>query len=174
MGYTFSMSKDFKKAISLVFRDGEKVLVLKRSPDKESFPGAWSIPSTYVYGEETSGETANRLVKRKLGIESVTLNELPLGVSPIVDRGDYDFVMTDYVVSSYKGEIDFDADEYTEMRWVIPVELLRLIQDENSGEMGECTRTSFSLQRIYYKSSNILPNSQHERITAFGRFSRAA
>lgn len=148
IGYNFCMSKDFKKAISLVFRDGEKVLVLKRSPNKESFPNAWSIPSTYIFDDETPSETANRLVKRKLGIDSVTLQEIPLGTSPIVDRGEYDFQMTDYVVISHRGSLEFDLDEYIEMRWVTPQELLALINDENGGEMGECTRTFLTSEKL--------------------------
>lgn len=142
------MGKDFKKAISLVFRDGEKVLVLKRSEHKASFSGAWSLPSMYIHDDETHAETANRLVKRKLGIKSVTLHESPLGVSPVVDRGDYVFEMTDYAVSSYVGEINFEAQEYTEMKWVTPIELLGFIQDENGGEMGECTRTFLASENL--------------------------
>jgi len=78
----------------------------------------------------------------------VTLNEVPLGVSPVVDRGEYDFKMTDFVVESQKGNIDFDAEEYTEMRWVTPVELLGLINGENNGEMGECTRTFLTSENL--------------------------
>lgn len=142
------MNKDFKEAISLVFRDGVKVLVLKRSSNKVSFPNAWSIPSTYIHDGESVTETANRLVKRKLGLKQVILNVVPLGASPVVDRGEYDFKMTDYVVESQKGEIDFDAGEYTEMRWVTPAELLDLINRENNGEMGECTRTFLTSENL--------------------------
>jgi isopentenyldiphosphate isomerase len=142
------MNKVFKQALSLVFRDGEKVLVLKRSPHKESFPSAWSIPSTYIHGDETPQETANRLIKRKLGIQNITLDQTPLGISPVVDRGDYEFQMTDYVVKSYQGNIEFDPNEYTELRWVTPQELLILIKNENRGEMGECTRTFLTSEKL--------------------------
>ncbi len=141
----FCMSKDFKEAISLVFRDLDKVLVLKRSPNKDSFPNAWSIPSTYIRPGENVSQVANRLVKTKLGLEQVTLNKVPLGVSPLVDRGEYDLKMTDYVVEGYEGNINFNTEEYTEeyteMRWVTPIKLLDLINKENGGQMGECTRT---------------------------------
>jgi ADP-ribose pyrophosphatase YjhB (NUDIX family) len=142
------MNKDFRKAISLVFWDKEKVLVLRRSELKESFPGAWSIPSTYIHSDETLQETANRLAKRKLNIEDVVLSEVPLGISPIVDRGEYDFVMTDYLVKNYSGNITFNTEEYTEMRWVTPVELLQLINVENGGQMGECTRVFLTSEQL--------------------------
>lgn len=135
------MSKDFKSAIALIFRQDGRVLVLKRSLTKETFPGAWSLPSTYVYEGETREETANRLVKRKLGLASVILEEKPLGVSPVVDRGDYDFVMSDYEVKNFVGEICFDSAEYTEMKFVTIPELVELIQNDNDGVMGECTKT---------------------------------
>ncbi len=135
------MSKEFRAAIALVFKQDDKVLVLKRSLTKETFPGAWSLPSTFVYEGETVEETANRLVKRKLGLESVVLEEKPLGVSSVVDRGDYDFVMSDYVVKSLVGEICFDTAEYTEMRFLTVPELVELINTDNGGVMGECTKT---------------------------------
>ncbi len=135
------MNKEFKSAIALVFRLHNQVLVLKSSLNKDTFPGAWSLPSTYVYEGETVEETANRLVKRKLKLESVVLEEKPLGVSPVVDRGDYDFVMSDYEVKSYVGEIGFDSAEYTEMRYVTIPELVELINNDNGGVMGECTKT---------------------------------
>tara|TARA_B100000745_G_C20123821_1_gene384861 strand:+ start:737 stop:1174 length:438 start_codon:yes stop_codon:yes gene_type:complete len=142
-------NREFKKAISLVFRNGDKVLVLKRSPNKESFPNAWSIPSTYIHENETPSEAGGRLVKRKLNLGGVALSSQPLGISSIVDRGAYDFQMADFEVESYDGEIVFSPDEYTEMKWVTPHELKELIDIENGGEMGECTRT-------FLKSENII------------------
>lgn len=134
------LKKELKPAISIVFRDGNTVLVLKRSLFKETFPGAWSLPSTYVNGENVA-VAANRLVKRKLLIDEVVLKPDFIGVSPIVEKDTFFLHMTDYEVDSFKGEISFDKDEYVEMRWVTPVELLDLITTENHGEIGECTRT---------------------------------
>ena len=142
-------AKEFREAIALVFQDDEKILVLKRSPNKESFPNAWSIPSTYIHEGEISAEAANRLVKRKLNLASVTLKKEPIGISDIVDRGSYDFQMTDFEVESYVGDIVFNPEEYIEMKWVAPVELKNLIETENDGEMGECTRT-------FLKSKNLI------------------
>lgn len=142
------MDSGFKKAISLVFKDGEKVLVLKRSPSKASFPNAWSFPSTYVQDGESLEETAERLVKRKLGIDKIVLNKLPIGTSPVVDRGDYHLQMTDYAVDSYEGEIEFNPTEYTAMKWVTPDELLQLIQEENNGKLGECTKTFLRAEKL--------------------------
>lgn len=142
------MSKSFKKAISLVFKVGDKVLVLKRSPDKASFPSAWSLPSTYVQDGESLEATSERLVKRKLGIDKIVLNKTSIGTSPIVDRGDYDFQMTDYEVTSHEGEIDFNPTEYTDMKWLTPAELLGLIQVENNGKMGECTKTFLRSEKL--------------------------
>lgn len=140
--------KPHKTAISLVFKESDKVLALKRSPNKESFPNAWSIPSTYIHEGESPSDAANRLVKRKLNLESVTLEETPIGTSGVVDRGKYTFEMTDYTVKEYTGDISYNTDEYTGMRWVTKEELLTLINTENNGEMGECTRTFLTSEEV--------------------------
>lgn len=142
------MSKEIRDAISLIFRDNEKVLVLKRSPNKESFPNAWSIPSIYILANETAKEAADRLVKRKLGLEKVYIQETPIGTSPVVDRGDTKLRMTDYEVVSFEGEINFNTEEYTEMKWVTPQKLLELIHKDNNGEMGECTKTFLASENL--------------------------
>lgn len=49
--------------------------------------------------------------------------------------------MTDYEVSDYEGAFKLNRDEYSEFKWATPEELLELIKKDNSGEMGECTRT---------------------------------
>ena len=51
-------------------------------------------------------------------------------------RGSFDFAMTDYIVDTYFGQLDFVRTEYTVMKWVTPSELLALIQEENRGEVG--------------------------------------
>ena len=133
--------KPLKKAISLIFREGEQVRVFKRSMSKETYPGVWSLPSTYLAETETATEAANRLVRRKLGLESVELESLPIGESQIVDKQTYLLQMTDYKVLGYEGSIVIDPQEYTEELPVLPSELLVLINRENAGIMGECTKT---------------------------------
>lgn len=141
--------KPLKKAISLIFKEGDKVWVFKRSLQKEAHPGAWSLPSTYIHEDEKVTETAQRVVKRKLGLQSVSLQSEPLGVSPVVEKDTYYLQMADYIVMSYEGILTFDAEEYTQQRLVTAMELLSLINDENEGEMGECTRT-------YLKSEGVI------------------
>ena len=123
--------KPLKEAISLIFRHGNKVWVFKRSDNKKTHPSAWSLPSTYIHQGETIAETANRLVRRKLGLDSVILHPEPLGQSPVVDKEMFLLQMTDYLVDSYSGVIAFDPSEYTEKRLVTAAELLNLIKEEN-------------------------------------------
>lgn len=138
-----------RNAISLVFKSAEKVFVVRRSSSKPSYPGAWSIPSTYVHDGEDVAHAAKRLVQNKLGLSDVTLGSI-IGVSPIVNRGTHELQMTDILVDSSVGEFVLNLDEYTESRWVTVKELAELIERENGGQMGECTKTLL-------KSEGLLP-----------------
>ena len=69
-------------------------------------------------------------------------------MSPVVDRGDHLLQMSDFLVKEYQGEIKLNEDEYTEMKWVTPRELKELIETENNGEMGECTRNFLRYQGL--------------------------
>lgn len=132
--------KETKQALSLVFRDGENVFIVRRSEDKKSFPGFWSIPSTHIHKGESKEDAANRLGAKKLGISNIKLQEKPIGVSEVVERESDMLQMTDVLVTSYEGALTLNPEEYTEYTWVNPEELKNLLEEESGDEMGECTR----------------------------------
>ena len=134
--------KKIRRAISLIIRNKEgKVFVVRRSPNKNSFPGCLSFPAVYLEDEESFSEAANRLVQEKLGLESVRIKPRPLGVSGVVERKDSMLEMHDFEVEEWRGEIRLNPEEYTEFLWLTPLELRGSISSENNGAMGECTRT---------------------------------
>ncbi|NQV12535.1 NUDIX hydrolase [Candidatus Uhrbacteria bacterium] len=131
------MKKDNKNAISLIFHGEEgKVLIVKRSDAKESFPGFWSLPSTYIHDDESPLEAANRLAQRKLGIDSVSLGR-SIG-SNKRDKGDLVLTMEDFEVASFTGELKLDPDEYTDLKWLTKDGLRKLLEVEHDGKMGQC------------------------------------
>ncbi len=134
------VDKELKKAISLVFKDGDKILTVRRSQSKSSFPNCWSLPSTFIHEGETVSDAATRLAMKKLNLENISLEE-SIGISDSADRGDFILVMEDFLVGSYEGAITLGPDEYTELRWVTAKELMLLIETDNQGAIGECTRT---------------------------------
>src|SRR5688572_5523890 len=123
-----------KPALSLVFRNSRgEILAVRRSLNKPSYPGFWSLPSVYLMEGETIGEAGNRLAREKLGLERVEIEESSLGSSE-ASRSDHVVHMEDYNVLSFDGDIRINNDEYTEMRWVTPVQLKELLDSEHDGE----------------------------------------
>jgi len=130
--------KEKRLAISLIFNNADgRILIVKRSHLKPTYPGFWSLPSTYLHGDESPQEAANRLVKKKLGLRVVQIEEKPLGEST---RELEDFVlhMADHLVVSVDGDIQLNDEEYTEKQWLTKDELKQIICDEQGGEMGQC------------------------------------
>lgn len=132
--------KPRRKALSLIFSSEEgKVLSVKRSPSKDSFPNFWSLPSTWIKDNETSLQAAQRLSETKLGLKSVNIAQEPLGTSE-ADRNTFVLDMSDYEVISFQGDINLNPEEYTDKRWVTPEELKDIFDKEYNGIMGECCR----------------------------------
>lgn len=129
-----------RKAISLIFKNSEgKILTTKRSLNKDSFPGFWSLPSAYLHDDEKPEEAAKRLAKNKLGLRAVEIASKSIGTG-ISDRDSYRLHMEDYNVLVFKGRPNLNHEEYSEMKWVTVEELKDLIKREQKGQMGECTK----------------------------------
>jgi len=79
--------KSVREAISLVFREDEKVLIFRRSSNRTTFPNCWSLPSAYIEENESIKDTAGKLVQSKLGLGKVILKPEIVGESVVVDRG---------------------------------------------------------------------------------------
>lgn len=133
--------ENLKQAISLVFRDDEnKVFVVRRALHKNTFPGCLSLPAMNLKERELFKDAANRLVQNKLGLKSVKISTEPLEVSPVVERPENMLKMFDYLVEERVGEFLLNPSDYIEGKWMSSEDLLKVIQAENDGVMGECTR----------------------------------
>lgn len=141
--------KLLKNAISLIFKNPKgKTLTVKRSLTKDSFPGFWSLPSTYLQENEGIQDAVNRLAREKLGLKDIKILDDPIGIG-IEEREKYTLHMEDYEVIKFEGNLNLNVKEYIEMRWVRPLELKELLAKEHGNQMGECTR-------VYLKAEGYL------------------
>ena len=139
--------KKIRNAVSLIIRNKEgKIFVVRRSPNKESFPGYLSLPSVYLDGNESFQDAANRLARKKLGLGGVIISSTAVGISEIAERKDALLQMYDFNVVSFDGALSVNPKEYTESLWLAPLEFRDTVASEHGGEMGECTRTFLKSQ----------------------------
>lgn len=131
--------KKKRKAIALIFKNRDAILIVKRSPSKRSYPSFWSLPSTYLK-DGSIQDTARQLVRRKLGLNNVEISETPIGVSER-ERTDFFLEMSDYDVEKFSGGIALNPEEYTDMRWITPEALKQLLIKEHGSDMGQCCET---------------------------------
>jgi isopentenyl-diphosphate delta-isomerase type 1 len=108
-----------------VFRSDGRLLIHKRSPQKEEFPSVWtSSCSGHVSSGETYDETAPRELLEELGIHA---SVKPLQKFAACAETSYEFTML-YFASSDE-VIHPDPDEMTEVRWMNISEILTWLND---------------------------------------------
>ncbi len=96
-----------------VFRSDGRLLLHKRSPDKEEFPSVWtSSASGHVSAGEAYDESAPRELKEELGI---TASVERLHKFSACEQTSYEFTVLYRAVSDQP--IDFDPGEITEICW---------------------------------------------------------
>ena len=104
-----------------VIRDG-RVLLVRRSPSKPSYPGVWDLFGGHVDGCESLEEALRREAREELGIEVLAFRWL----GQIYDRVEPAVVHL-YAIASWEGEpVNAAPEEHTAMRWLGARELLKL------------------------------------------------
>lgn len=99
-----------------VFRSGGELLIHKRSPTKEEFPSVWtSSASGHVSAGEDYDTSAARELTEELGIvsELTRLQKFPA-------CADTSWEFTVLYQTTYDGDVQFDPEEMTEIRWLPP------------------------------------------------------
>lgn len=125
--------KPIRHAVSVIIKnDKDETLFALRSPDKDSYPSIWSLPSHYVEKGEEHKNTIKRIGENKLGILLEPIKLINEGKS---DRGDFILFMHDYEVKIISGEPHIVSDDYTEIKWFEPIK-----QINSMNIMGDCCR----------------------------------
>lgn len=102
-----------------VFRFDGAMLIHKRSPAKEEFPSVWtSSCSGHVSAGETYDETAPREMFEELGIKAAVS---PIRKFDACPETSHEFTML-YTANSDDSILP-DAQEMTEIRWMMPAEI---------------------------------------------------
>lgn len=101
-----------EKVVVGMLRDGDRLLLGHRHPDRASFPNVWDLPGGHVDEGETLWEALRREMDEELGIRverATDLASLRLGL----------FDLTFFVVDEWRGVPRNTApDEHDELRWV--------------------------------------------------------
>jgi hypothetical protein len=57
-----------KRSVSLVIRNSDSVLLVRRPDDDESLPGVWGLPATSLKRGESEQDAVRRAGRQKLGV----------------------------------------------------------------------------------------------------------
>lgn len=115
-----------------VFNSGGELLVHKRSEKLDNSPGKWDQSAAgHVDEGEDYLEAAKRELKEELGIEEVELKEIGKFYQDEIDPdGKMKKRFNMLYEGKHDGEINFNEDEVSEIRW-IGLEELRRWMEEN-------------------------------------------
>ncbi len=101
---------------ALLCRDG-RLLLGRRSPLKQNFPGAWDLFGGHVEPDETFIEALARELEEELGVTLVAFKEL--ASAALSDGGRYRI----YRVDRWRGgEPTLCNDEHVELAWFSPAD----------------------------------------------------
>ena len=114
----------------VVLRDPEgRVLVHRRSPHKDMWPGRWDLASGgVVQAGEDWESSAMRELAEELGVDGVELVALTDG-HVAYDDGDVSELARVWT-ATWDGPVSFDDGEVVEARWVTLRELAELVTTE--------------------------------------------
>jgi 8-oxo-dGTP diphosphatase len=107
--------------------DGEKILVLKRSPDESTYPGCWDLPGGRLENGENPSHGLKREVLEETGLKINVLKPL-FTFHEILNNIPTFFVV--YQCEAVSGAVQLSA-EHTEFKWATESEILEHENLEN-------------------------------------------
>jgi 8-oxo-dGTP diphosphatase len=117
----------FKVPQKALIMDGEKILILKRSPDASTYPGCWDLPGGRLQNGENPSHGLKREVLEETGLKIDVLKPL-FTFHEILKNGANFFVV--YQCEIVSGEIRLSS-EHTEFKWATKYEILEYENLEN-------------------------------------------
>ncbi|MBX3270158.1 MAG: NUDIX domain-containing protein [Sandaracinaceae bacterium] len=107
-------------AVAAVIVDGERVLALRRAPQRDAGAGLWETVSGRVEPGEDPLDATRREIAEESGLE-VALDRRPIDAYA-ARRGEAPMIVVVYRARRVAGEVR-RSDEHDEHAWVTPAEL---------------------------------------------------
>ena len=97
---------------SVLIRD-DRVLLVKRLPQRRVYPDLWDLPGGHIEGEESAEDALRREAHEELGIHVADYRELGTVLDP-VEPAD----ITVFAIAAWSGELMNAApEEHSEIDW---------------------------------------------------------
>ncbi len=101
------------RCISAVLIRDDKVLLVKRLPQRKVYPDLWDLPGGHIEGDETPEDALRREAQEELGIDVERYQELGTVLDPVEPA---DIIV--FAVSAWDGEPTNAApEEHSEIDW---------------------------------------------------------
>ena len=109
----------------LLFNDQNELLLQKRSLDKDTFPGFWTVSvSGHVAYGQSYDEAAQREMAEEIGLD------LPLDfVDKIYLPAEREFASIYRATLSSEVKINFDQDEISQVKWIAKKQLVEFLTE---------------------------------------------
>ena len=112
---------NYRVAVEAMLKVDEKLLLMKRAPNCDVAPGAWSVPAGKVKYEETPIKAVVRECLEETSIETKVVREIDCRTFKTQIRGEEAFrLVYAYLLEAIDGnnsEVEL-SDEHTEFAWV--------------------------------------------------------
>ena len=105
-----------------IIKEGDKYLILKRSPTASTYPNCWDFPGGRLEAGEDPIEGLKREVKEETGLKIEVNNPIFVFRESL---NDHENVFIVYSCGKVSGEIKL-SHEHTEFKWATKEEILRL------------------------------------------------
>ena len=105
-----------------VVKFGEKILLLKRNPDRKSSPNKWQPVSGFIAERESAEDAVLREIREETGLEGeIEKSGKIFEVSDDFGR----WMIAPFLVSVDLNEVKIDLSEHTEYKWVKSEEVVK-------------------------------------------------
>jgi 8-oxo-dGTP diphosphatase len=114
------------QVVAAVLRDGDRVLLCHRCPERAWYPNVWDLPGGHV----EVGESATGALVRELGEElGIEVGEPPGPPFAVISTAEFDLRI--WLIDSWNGTVRNAApDEHDDLAWVRRADLDALVLAE--------------------------------------------
>ena len=113
------MKKTYATVVGVV-KFGEKILILKRNPNRHSSPNKWQPVSGFIGEREAAEDAALREVKEETGLDGKITNSGKV-FEVIDDWGRW--IIATFLISVNSEKVKIDKKEHSEYKWIKPKEI---------------------------------------------------